>query len=93
MANTKSALKAMRVAAKRRLRNRAGRSRMRTFVRKAEAAIAGGPGENTAEAVLRAISVIDRTASKGIIHRNQAARRKSRLMKKLNKIRAGEAPA
>lgn len=78
----------MRVAEKRRLRNRAARSRMRTFVRKAEAAIASGAGEQTAEQVLQAISVIDRTASKGIIHPNQAARRKSRLMKKLNRLQA-----
>ncbi len=88
MANTKSALKAMRVAAKRRLRNRAAISRMRSTSRRAQAALAGGAGEDTAEAVMSAISIIDRTAAKGIIHKNQAARRKSRLMKKLNSLSA-----
>lgn len=90
MANTKSALKAMRVAEKRRVRNRSLRSRMRTFVKRAQAAVTSA-GENTVEAVQQAISVIDRSASKGIIHRNQAARRKSRLMKKLNALQSTEA--
>lgn len=89
MANTKSAIKAMRVAEKRRIRNRGLRTRMRTFVKRAQSAVASGPGETTVQAVQEAIRVIDRSASKGIIHRNQAARRKSRLMKKLNKLQAG----
>jgi small subunit ribosomal protein S20 len=88
LANTKSAIKAMRVAEKRRLRNRAVRSRMRTTIRKAETAIASGPGENSVEAVQTAIRIVDRTATKGVIHPNQAARRKSRLMKKLNRLQA-----
>lgn len=91
MANTKSAIKAMRVAEKRRVRSRGLRSRMRTFVKTAQAAVARGAGESTVEAVQQAISVIDRSATKGIIHPNQAARRKSRLMKKLNHLQAGEA--
>jgi small subunit ribosomal protein S20 len=91
LANTKSALKAMRVAEKRRVRNRGLRSRMRTFVKRAQIAVSGGAGEETVEAVQQAISVIDRSASKGIIHPNQAARRKSRLMKKLNHLQAGQA--
>jgi small subunit ribosomal protein S20 len=88
LANTKSALKAMRVAEKRRLRNRADRSRMRSIIRRAETTVAAGAGEESAEQVMQAISLIDRSASKGIIHPNQAARRKSRLMKKLNRVQA-----
>ncbi|MHB1006879.1 MAG: 30S ribosomal protein S20 [Chloroflexota bacterium] len=87
MANTKSAIKAMRVAEKRRIRNRSLRSRMRTYVRRAQAAVAGKK-EDTPEAVMEAIRIIDRTATKGVIHPNQAARRKSRLMKKLNAFQA-----
>jgi small subunit ribosomal protein S20 len=87
LANTKSALKAIRVSEKRRLHNRAARSRMRTTIRKAEAAV-GATDAEAAATVQQAISIIDRTASKGVIHRNQAARRKSRLMKKLNKLQA-----
>ncbi|MCL4464435.1 MAG: 30S ribosomal protein S20 [Chloroflexi bacterium] len=89
MANTKSALKAIRVSEKRRLHNRAARSRMRTTIRKAEMAVAAtGPTPDAASSVQDAISIIDRTASKGVIHRNQADRRKSRLMKKLNRLQA-----
>ena len=78
----------MRQSEKRRLRNRATRSRMRTFIKKAEGVLAGGQTPETAQSVLTALSIIDRTASKGVIHRNQAARRKSRLMKRLNKLQA-----
>ena len=87
MANTKSAIKAMRVAEKRRIRNRSLRSRMRTYVRRAQAAVVS-KSEDTPEAVMEAIRVIDRTATKGVIHPNQAARRKSRLMRKLNAFKA-----
>ena len=85
MPNTRSAAKAMRVQERRRLRNRSVRSATRTFVRKAEAEIAAGESNPTAEAIRQAISALDRAAKKGVIHANNAARRKSRLMKKLNK--------
>lgn len=78
----------MRVAEKRRISNRAVRSRMRTTIRKSAAELASGSVDTSAEAVARAISIIDRTAAKGVIHRNQAARRKSRLMKRLNQLKA-----
>ncbi|HHX44008.1 MAG TPA: 30S ribosomal protein S20 [Chloroflexi bacterium] len=83
MANTKSAIKRMRQNERRRARNRAVRSRMRTFVKRANTAIVAGE-EDAAEAVRAAISELDRAAQKGVIHRNNAARRKSRLMKKLH---------
>jgi small subunit ribosomal protein S20 len=64
------------------LRNQSYRSRVKTVIRKAEQLIFGGqPSE---DAVRTAISTLDKAAGKGIIHKNNAARRKSRLMKKLN---------
>jgi small subunit ribosomal protein S20 len=85
LANTKQAIKMIRVAEKRRLRNRPIRSSVRTHIRHAREAIADEASEpTTLEAVKRAISQLDRAVSKGVIHRNNAARRKSRLMKLLN---------
>lgn len=91
MANSKSAEKRIRVAEQRRLRNRPFRSSARTLVKKAELAISAGDQSAAATAVLTATRTLDRVASKGIIHRNNAARRKSRLMKKFNELRAGSA--
>ena len=88
MANKKSAEKRIRVAERRRQRNKPYRTAARTFVRKAEAAIAEGDEATSEAAVLNAISVLDRVAGKGIIHKNNAARRKSRLMAKLNGLRS-----
>ena len=68
------------------MRNRPYRTAARTFVKKAEAAIRAGDQTMARSAVVDAISMLDRVASKGIIHRNNAARRKSRLMAKLNKV-------
>ena len=79
----------IRVAEKRRLRNRPIRSSVRTHVRHAREAIEDAAGQpETAEAVKRAISQLDRAVSKGVIHANNAARRKSRLMKKLHEATA-----
>lgn len=69
----------------RNLRNRSAKSTMRTFLKKANAAItAGGDAVALAPAVSKAVSVLDKTAKRGIIHPNAAARRKSRLMKRAN---------
>ncbi len=84
MANTKSAIKRIRQEKKRYLRNRMVKSRMRTFIRKAQALIGRASPEEVTEAVRAAVSQIDKAAQKGVIHRNQAARRKSRLMKRVN---------
>ncbi|MBM4419230.1 MAG: 30S ribosomal protein S20 [Chloroflexi bacterium] len=85
MANTRQAIKMIRVAEERRRRNRPIRSSVRTHVRKAQMAIADGvPASESAEAVRVAISHLDRAVSKGVLHPNNAARRKSRLMKRLN---------
>lgn len=88
MANSKSALKRVRVAERRRIRNRKYRSSARTLVRRAESIIATGDVDAAAEAVGSAISMLDRTAGKHVIHPNNAARRKSRLMNKYNKMGA-----
>lgn len=88
MANTKSARKRMRQNERRRLRNQSYKSAMRTFVRKAERAIETNTGEDTLTTVVTAISKLDKAATKGVIHRNAAARKKSRLMARLNKLSA-----
>ncbi|MCS6841845.1 MAG: 30S ribosomal protein S20 [Roseiflexus sp.] len=83
MANTKSAEKRIRANARRALRNKMYRSRVKTAIKKAERAILAGTPDP--ELVRQAISLLDRAAVKGIIHKNNAARRKSRLAKKLAK--------
>lgn len=88
LANNKSAEKRIRIAEQRRLRNRPFRTAARTSVKKAELAIRAGDQEVAATAVGNAISMLDRVASKGVIHRNNAARRKSRLMAKFNRMGA-----
>lgn len=86
MANSKSALKRVRVAERNRLHNRPYRSAARTLVKKAELAIQSGDTVEAQTAVQRAIAMLDRVAGKGIIHKNNAARRKSRLMAKFNNV-------
>lgn len=79
MANTTSAKKATRKIEKRTEVNKARRSRMRTFIRKVEEAIAGGDHKTAVEALKAAEPEIARAASKGIVHANLAARKVSRL--------------
>jgi small subunit ribosomal protein S20 len=79
LANTRSAEKAARQAEKHRERNVALRSRMRTAVRTVAAAVAGGDREVARSSYQKAVPVIDSLVSKQIIHRNKAARHKSRL--------------
>ncbi|MFO7326700.1 MAG: 30S ribosomal protein S20 [Pseudomonadota bacterium] len=79
MANTKSAEKAARQAVKHRARNVANRSRLRTAIRKANEAAASGNPELALKAFREAQPVIDSMVNKGLIHRNKAARHKSRL--------------
>jgi len=86
LANTASAIKRVRQEAKRRARNHAVKSRMRTFIKYADSAIAAGDREAAEQAVRTAISEIDRAASKGVIHNNNASRNKSRLMLHLNDL-------
>ena len=86
MANKKSAIKRLRSADRRRLRNRVFRGGARTIVRKARQLMEAGREEEAREAVRRAASALDKAAEKGIIHKNNAARRKSRLMRQLNQM-------
>ena len=86
MANKKSAIKRLRSAERRRLHNRIYRVRARTAVKKARRLIEHGQAEEAHEAVVVAASALDKAAEKGIIHKNNAARRKSRLMRQLSQI-------
>ncbi|GJD57799.1 30S ribosomal protein S20 [Methylobacterium dankookense] len=79
MANTASAKKMTRKIAKRTAINRSRRSRMRTFLRKVEEAIAGGDSAAAADALRVAQPEIMRAAQKGIVHKNNASRKVSRL--------------
>ncbi len=89
MANIKSQIKRNRQNEKRRIQNRVYRGRARTFIAKAREAIDSDSSEaDTKAAVVQAISALDRAAQKGIIHKNNAARRKSRLMKRLAALQA-----
>lgn len=83
MANIKSQIKRNRTNEKARIRNKAVRSEMRTRTKAALNAIESG-ADDAAESVRLAVKRIDTAATKGVIHRNEAARRKSRLMHKLN---------
>jgi small subunit ribosomal protein S20 len=82
LANSKSSKKRIRVAERRRDRNKPLRTEARTFVKKAEVAIASGDAAAADAAVREAVSVLDRVANKDVIHKNNAARRKSRLVAK-----------
>ncbi len=79
MANTASAKKAVRKIERRTAVNRARRSRMRTFVRKVEEAIAAGDASVAAAALQSAVPEMMRAAQKGVIHKNTASRKVSRL--------------
>lgn len=83
LANIKSAIKRNKQNEKRRVRNRVYRGEARTYVARARTAIAGKDAEAAKAATLEAISALDKAAQKGVLHKNNAARRKSRLMKLL----------
>lgn len=86
MPNIKSAKKRVEISSERRKANMMKRSELKTSLKKAASSLtAGDPGTAKAN-VLSTIKVLDESVNKGIIHKNQAARRKSRLMKNLNAI-------
>jgi len=87
MANIKSQKKRILTNEKRRLRNKAVRSELKTRVKNAEAAIAGD-AESAGESIVVAQKRLDKAGAKGVIHKNQAARRTSRLMKRAAKASA-----
>ena len=86
MANIRSSAKRARQNVKRRAQNRYYSATARTFVKKARLQIEGKDTANAAETVQQAIKALDKAAQKGVIHANNAARRKSRLVKKLNSM-------
>ena len=83
MANTKSAIKRIRTSEKRRQRNRTVRTRVRSTLKTARTAVTT-PGEDARTAVLQAIRTLDKAVTKGVIHPNTAARKKSALARRLN---------
>lgn len=81
MANHKSAIKRIRSSERKRLQNRIVRGRARTAVKRVRQALEGGDVAGAQQSILVAIRSLDKAVSKGVLHRNNAARRKSRLMK------------
>ena len=88
MANIKSQIKRNLQNERRRLRNKAARSEIKTRVKRAVAAAEAG-SEDSVESLRMAVKRLDKAAAKGIIHKNQAANRKSRLMRRLARISSG----
>lgn len=88
MANIKSQKKRIITAEKARQRNRAVRSELKTLVRRTREAVEAGDVEAANAALARANRKLDKAASKGIIHKNQAAKRKSGLAVMVNKMQA-----
>ena len=86
MANIKSAKKRIRVIEKKTLRNKMIRSRVKTAIKKVDAAILSGDKVAASEALQNAISEISKAASKGVYHKNTASRKISRLTKAVNKV-------
>jgi small subunit ribosomal protein S20 len=91
LANIKSQIKRNRQNEKRRVRNRNFRGYARTAVNQARTAFSEN-APDTKEAVLKAISALDQAAERGVIHKNNAARRKGRLMKRLASFESQPAP-
>lgn len=86
MANHKSALKRVRQNEKRNEINRSNRSKLRTSIKKVRVAVTAGDKKEGSEILLSTVSLIDKAVNKGIIHKNTAARHKSRLTKHVNAL-------
>lgn len=84
MPNHKSAEKRVRQSEKRRLINRGNRSKVRTYIKKVRAALDSGKNDEIQSVLPETISVIDKAVQKGVMHKNAAARYKSRLTLKAN---------
>ena len=83
MANIKSAIKRNKQNEKRRNRNRIFRGRARTAVKKARLDLVGTDTDVARQSTMEAVSALDKAAEKGVLHKNNAARRKSRLMRRM----------
>jgi len=86
LANHKSAIKRARQSEERRVRNRSCKTRMKTVIRGLDEAVAGKAPEKAAEELKKAVSVIAVAASKGVIHKNTASRKISRLTRRVNAL-------
>ncbi len=86
MANIKSQLKRIKTNEKARLRNKAVKSELRTHVRRVREAVAGGDKDAAAVALATASRKLDKAVTKGVIHRNQAANKKSALAKSVSAL-------
>lgn len=86
MANIKSQIKRIRTNDEARLRNKAVKSEVKTYVRRVREAVAGGDKEAAAAALTHASKKLDKAVSKGVIHSNQAANKKSALAKAVNAL-------
>ena len=84
----KSSIKDLRRTERRSARNRAAQGKLRATLKRARTAIAAGQADAAQRAVAEALPVIDRAPGKGILHKNAAARHKSRLMRRLSKLSA-----
>lgn len=86
MANIKSSAKRILVSRANAARNKADKSELKTTIKKFEAAVAEGNKENTEAAYKAAVKSVDRAVSKGLIHKNNAARKKSKMAAKVNAL-------
>jgi small subunit ribosomal protein S20 len=86
LANIKSAIKRIRSSARKQKRNRVVRGQARTAVKNAHAALDARKADEAQASIQEAVRALDSAAGKGMIHKNNAARRKSRLMKQLNQL-------
>lgn len=89
MANTKSSKKDLRRIAKRTKQNTAVRSALKTYIKKTRSAVKTTEVPASQEALIKAIKALDKAAQNGVIHKNQAARRKSRIAKQVAALAKG----
>ncbi len=82
----RSSIKDLRRTERRSARNRAAQGKLRSTLKRARTAIAAGQADAAQKAVAQALPVIDRAPGKGVMHKNAAARHKSRLMRRLSKL-------
>ena len=86
MATHKSALKRAKQSKERRLRNSGYRSNAKKAVKETRIAVANNSVDEARESLIRAVSILQKTASKGVIHKNKASRKISRLARQVNQL-------
>lgn len=91
MANIKSSKKRIKIAERNRIRNVAQRSALRTYIKRYESALAAGDLAKAEQELQLVVKKLDKAVTKGLIHKNKAARHKSKLMKKWNAAKAANA--